>query len=313
MRKKLKRTFIILALLLLLLFIPFFILEQRAPVLIVADETFIELYGEKRLERELNRNTALLFRNVKIVPVSNEISDDLVPYSVSGISAAPYCVLFPLRFTSSAKLYHKENPDINVIILDGRNKNDVIDSSNLETANLFKYKTNIEADFFKIGNIAAFFQLPPAKNEEFDVNQGQKNQVIVFLESNLYNSFDSKVKEAFNQGINRNENPPEVIFYNNYSEFVSNPDISCVVMVGAGSEFLENNKKTPILLYSWIDPSMSISSAAVIIDDSPLGQVYQAVKLFESGSKTGEINSRFIISDNKKKDKALLRKLRESS
>ena len=312
MKKKTIKYLIIFTFLIIILVTFSVIFYLRAPVLIVAEEVFIEIYGAKRLRRESFRNSLLLFRDIKTVVVANDISDDLVPFSVDSVSKQPYCVLFPLRFTNSAMIYHGANPGIMVIILDGRNNNEFKINSNPETSNLFKYATDIEADFFRAGVISAAFQLPPPENEESPVNENQKRHIIVFLESHLNQLYGQKIKESFKQGINQHENPPEPLFYTSFSEFTGNFNLSCVILAGSGSEYLDNKSGVPVIMFSWLDPYLTTSDTVLVIDDSPLAQVYQAVKLAESGTENGTIKSEFVISNRKKMDKNLLSIIRES-
>ena len=319
MNKKIIKRLIIFVMIVFLLSIPLIIFNNRAPVLIVTDEIFIEIYGAKRLESESFRGSLTLFRNIKIVKIVDDISDDLIPFSVEGISEKPYCVVFPSRYGRSAMLYHESNPDIRVIVLEGRN----FDMNNLSSTalepNIFRYRTDLEADFYRAGYIAGSFSPPAPKTNESEetaaviAEENQKRSVVFFMDSQLYQLGGQKLREIFQEGINKHENPAEIKFFTSFSDFSGNLGLSCVVLAGSGSEYLNNKSGVPVLVFSWLDPILATSDVAMLIDDSPLAQVVQAVKMADSGATEGFIKSRFIVMDIKKGDKQLLRRIKESS
>jgi len=312
MDKNLKKILIIFAFTALVLSAPFFILNLRAPVLIVSDEIFLNLYGRERIKKDTFYNSLVLFRNILTVEVANDASEDIIALAVHGVSKNPYCVIFPLRFAASALMYYEHNPGIRTVVLEGRSaETSEIDDS----VNIFKYKTDIEADFFKAGFLASAFKLPPVPESEENPAQNaediRKRHIAVFLELRLNNASGLKIKESFLAGMNEhNEDPPEVRYYTSYSDFSNFTNLSCVILAGIGSEFLENKQGVPIIVFTWLDPALITSNVTVIIDDSPWAQAVQAVRLAESGAKEGLIKSEFLTLDRKKVDKNLLRKIR---
>jgi hypothetical protein len=279
------RTLIIAAGAVLSVFTVFIIFQLRSPVLILSEDTFNALYGTERLKNEIFHNSAALFRRVKLVTVANDAGEDIIPHAISEISTHPYCVLFPYRFVRSAKLYKDKNPDIPVIILEGRNAGTSAEFD-------YKYKTDIENDLNKAG-LAAFLIAAEGK-------------IAVFLES----SIEKPVKDAFLRGLDE-EKAAETRFYTNYSSYDKNAEVSCAVLIGTGSEFIEGNAGIPVIMVSWLDPGFMPLNVVIIINDSPLAQVREAVRLFSAGEKEGKIGSEIITQKGKILDAGILRKIQK--
>ncbi|MCL2265081.1 MAG: hypothetical protein FWC22_03465 [Treponema sp.] len=305
MKIKFNKLILTAALIGIILIILFAVFQTRSPVLIVIDESFINLYGTKRLRNQTISNSLVMFRNVKTVSVANDVSDDMIPFAVQNFSSQPYCVLFPMRFAKSAEIYHALNPDIRVVILEGRNSEDINTS-----ANLFRYKTDIETDFYKAGIVAASIKSPVESVNEDSDDVVIKRYMIAFLEPLFNRLHGTKVRSSFLKGINEDENPPEVWFYTAFSDYYQILGLSCIILAGSGAEYLENTRGIPVILYSWLDPSLAPANVILIIDDSPWAQAVQAVKLAVSGEEEGLIKSKFLIPDAEKIDKTILRKIR---
>ena len=184
MKKKFLVLLIIAAVFFVFVFIPFIMIKVRAPVLIVTEESFLELYGEDRVKSETFNSTAALMRTIKTVSVANETGDDLVSLAVSSMSAKPYCVIFPLRFARAAKLYREQNPGIKVILLEGRFPEYQRPSSFALGGNdpdFFIYKTDIETDFYRTGYAAAAI-ISSAVKEKTDESNEQESAPVIPLE-----------------------------------------------------------------------------------------------------------------------------------
>jgi hypothetical protein len=119
MKKRLIKL-IVLACLALALAVPALILLRRLPVLVVADFSAVSLYGPMRVRYENALSTLALYRLVKPVIVADDASDDILIIALTEASSRPFCVIFSLRFASAAKQYREQNPDIPVVLLEGR-------------------------------------------------------------------------------------------------------------------------------------------------------------------------------------------------
>lgn len=280
-----RKILIITAVTLSAVLIPFIVFYTRPPVLLVAEEAFFQLYGEQRIKDENFASSRALLRPVRIISVANDAGDDIVPHSITEVSKQPFCVLFPVRFSRSARLYKDLNPDIPVIILEGRSSNRTYDFD-------YMYKTDIESDFNKAGMAASLIT--------------SEGKIAIFLES----SIDRKVREAFSAGFD-SEIPPEINFYTNFSNYSEQSDLSCAVLAGIGGEFLEKNINIPVISFSWLDCASMPSNVFLVVNDSPLAQTKEAVRLFSAGEKEGLIKSKFHTLKGGNVDKQILRKIQK--
>jgi len=286
-------------------------------VLIVTEESFIELYGKQRMNMEAFGASLAMFRPVKTVSVANDAGDDIVPFAIADKSSEPFCVLFPLRFARSARLYKEQNMNIPVIILEGRypeSENPSHFALGTNFSGFFIYKTDINIDFYRAG-LAASGIKPNQNSINTLINSGispseaeTTKKIIVFTERSLPQARDNFMQALLSRG-----NMPEIHFYTNFSQFSGNLDQSCIVMAGSGSEFLDKKAGVPIVIFSWLDPLMMPPEAVLVINDSPWAQVRQAVKLFNAGELTGQIASKFVFLDKGKFERgvvALIKKTR---
>ncbi|GBU29166.1 hypothetical protein R84B8_02730 [Treponema sp. R8-4-B8] len=311
MRRNLK-TLIIAASLALAAIIVLAIYYTRSPVLIVTEESFIELYGRKRIKNEALLSSVSMFRSVKTVEVANDAGDDIVPFAVAEISVKPYCVLFPLRFVQSAQRYKELNPNIPVVVLEGRypeSENPAEKTLGEDKADYFIYKTDINDDFYNLGlAISAFKHEEEPKNDDSAPEMEKKEKIVVFLGKNLSPMKDVLQKGLFDRGI-----LTETQFFNSFSQYSEIPDISCVILAGLGFEYLEKKTGVPVISFTWIDPYLLPSDVVMVINDSPWAQARQAVSMVKAGEKNGLIKSEFMVLNRKKFDKdvvALIKKTR---
>jgi len=294
----------------LLAIVPLVVFNVRAPVLIVAEQSFIELYGKKRLQKESFNTSVALFRAVKTVLVTDDVGDDVVPFAIAEVSVKPYCVLFPLRFTRSAQIYRELNPNIPVVVLEGRYSQNENPSERLLGANksdFFIYKTDINDDFYRLGLVINYIKPVIApKNDDSAQEIEKKGTIAVFINQN-----QSQIKDIFLRGLYDSGVLQETLFFSSFLQYSDMPDLSCVVLAGLGYEYLEKKTGVPVVSFSWIDPFLLPADVVMVVNDSPWVQAEQAVGMVQAGEKTGLIKSKFLILDEKKFDKgvfALLKK-----
>jgi len=268
--------------------VPLVIFHTRPPVLVAADMSFIQLYGESRMRRENFRSSMNLFRPVKTVAIADDSGDDIVQFAIAEISSSPFCVLFPLRFSGAARLYREQNPQISVILLEGRPTGKTYNNFN----DIFIYNSDIDNDFYRAGLAAAI------------IEGGNNGKIAVFVESQL----QKQCREAFSRAFDETEGLPDPLFYTSFSQYSEIPDLSCVVLAGTGAEYLENFSGIPVVFFSWIDPSMLPNDVVLVVDDSPWAQLPQAVRMAAEGSADGSIGSNFLIINKKKLDAGALPK-----
>jgi len=313
--KSRSKKLIIAVIIALVVAIPFIIFNIRAPVLIVSEQSFIELYGKKRLQKESFNTSVALFRAVKTVLVADDAGDDVIPFAVAEVSVKPYCVLFPLRFARSAQLYRELNPKIPVVVLEGRYPQNENPSERLLGANkseFFIFKTDINDDFYRLGLVISYIKPVIAPKNDDSAQETKKNGTIaVFLSQNL-----SQIKDIFLKGLYDSGVLQETRFFSSFSQYLDMSDLSYVVLVGLGNEYLEKKTGVPVVSFTWIDPFLLPADIVMVVNDSPWAQAEQAVGMVKAGEKTGLIKSKFLILDGKKFDKgifALLKKSRKNA
>jgi len=285
--------------------IPLFVFYLRAPVLIVTEQSFIELYGKKRLDRESFFSSLSLLRSVKTIEIANEAGDDVVPFAITEASIKPYCVLFPLRFAKSARLYRELSPNIPIVLLEGRYMEDENPTESLLGADkegYFIYKTDINDDFYRAGlAITAMKHKSAPKDDNSATDEGKKGKVIVFLEQKF-----NQMKDVFIRGLYDRGELLETHFYNYFSQYSEQPDLFCVVTAGLGSEFMEKKTGVPVISFTWLNPSLLPSEVIMTVNDSPWAQARQAVRMVCSGAENGLIKSVFSVLDRNKFDRNVI-------
>jgi hypothetical protein len=290
MIKKNKKIIILIGLTLILI-IPLIIFHARPPVLIVTEDSFIPLYGEDRIRREIMISSIRLFRTVYPVVVANDAGYDIVPLAIAEVSTKPYCVLFPLRFVRAARLYRQANPGIPIILLEGRqNAVDSLYSIGANPDEYFIYGSDIENDFYRAGMAAAA------------INIDENRAIAVFLQNNI----ETQAREVFLRAANSRQPVPETLFFSYFSQFSQVPELSCVVLAGTGIEYFDRNEGIPVIFFTWLHPTVLPNDVFLIINDSPWIQTVQAVRMAKSGMKQGRIQSKFQIINNENIDRKTL-------
>jgi hypothetical protein len=291
---------------------PFIIFNFRPPVLIVTEQSFIELYGKERIDKESFSASLSMFRPVKTVVVANDVGDDVVPFAVTEASIKPYCVLFPVRFAQSARLYRELTPNIPVVLLEGRCAEDENPAENIlgeDKSGYFIYKTDIDDDFYRTGLvITAIKQKKVKKGENSAVDEGKKSRIIVFLDQNM-----DKMRDVFLRSLYDRGDLLETYFFNYYTQNLEMPDLFCVVLAGLGFEFLDKKADVPVIAFTWLDPSLLPLDVILAVNDSPWAQVRQAVKMVGAGVEKGLIKSEFLVLDRKKFDRKVIAIIKKNS
>jgi hypothetical protein len=272
----------------LALVISLIVFFSRSPVLIVADQALIPFYGKSRMEKETRRAAFSLFRPVKNIFIADNAGDDIVQYAVTEVSSRPYCVIFYHRFTKAARIYRENNPEIPVVILEGRSGKE-----QSMTEDYFFYKTDVQSDFYKAGLAAGA------------IENNKNGKIIVFLEPEN----EIKAKEAFLSALNTLGRPFDPLFFTSFNDYYDISDISCVVISGIGVEFIDTNPGVPVILFTWLDPDFLPSNVVLVFNDSPWVQSLQAARMVSASLTKGQILSKIIVSNRKNIHKETLRKI----
>jgi len=283
-----------------------FIFYIRPPVLIVTEQSFIELYGKERMYNEAFSSSIAMFRPVKIVAVANDAGEDVVPFAVSSAAMKPFCVIFPLRFVKSARLYRELAPNIPIVVLEGRyleGESPAESVLGVESSEYFIFKTDLNDDFYRMGLAVTLIKLKPIKKDDVSLpgdgkNEAKRERIIVFIDQRL-----NEMKDVFLRGLYDRGKLLETSFLNHYTQYIEIPNLYCVILAGMGNDFLEKKAEVPVVSITWLNPALLPFDVVMIVNDSPLAQARQAVKMVKTGVKSGLIKSEFRILDKAKFDR----------
>jgi len=267
----------------------------RSPVLIVTENSFVSFYGEQRLKNESFRISISLFRAVKPVIVANDAGEDIVPYAIAQVSKRPFCVLFPQRFSRSARMYRDQNPNIPVVLLTGRR------SPAENQPDFLVFGTDMEDDFYRAGAAAGA------------ISRGKEGNIAILIDPRLYSTHGTQLREAFVRGVEEQESLAEPLFISSLAaEYSGESPFLCVVLAGTGSDYLERKAEIPVIFFSWLDPLLAPRDVVLLVDDSPWAQAKQAVRMVSGGENQGFLRSNFIVLGGKNIDRGILRRIKKS-
>ena len=225
---------------------------NRPPILIIMDIPFSALYGPERLERQSRCISLTFFRRVILVPVDESAAPELMALAVQDVFVSPWAVVFPYRYLEGARRYKEAIPGTLVLVVGGTGQ------SNAEDFSLVL--TDTHTDLYRAGMAAALFT-------------GEKRPLFL---SDGYLS--DELREVFLQGLVDNGSLSEPVFMYASSAYPSWPEIGCVVVAGPAAAFAEQNLDIPVILFSWIDPSLTPGTVKLVFDDSHMTLALEALK-----------------------------------
>jgi hypothetical protein len=275
---------------------------SRAPVLLITDAAFNELYGEQRILMKNIETQVKLFRRVKQVIVGDEASPDLVNIAVSSVSQekAPFCVLFPARYTEGAALFSAQNPQTQVAVVGGT-RSAARMSDTEEKTSMISVLTDTETDLFRAGVCAAILGKASVGAEESD----EQNRVAVLQKTFLSQAERTSLSDGLKEGGFSN------IQYMMANSNFYDMKFSTIIMLGPSSSLLDQHLKVPVVLFSWIDPMFTASSVKVVFDDSIWAQAVPAVKMAAVG-QNGLVPSKVIVRARNGTEKEVERTLKKA-
>ncbi|MDR0410463.1 MAG: hypothetical protein LBH75_00615 [Treponema sp.] len=281
---------------LVLVSVPVLIFFSRAPVLLVTDAAFNELYGGRRILIRSIEIQARLFRRVKQVIIGDEASSDLVSIAVSSASQGkpPFCVLFPSRYAEGAELFSAQNPQTVVVVVGGTVAAEK--SGAAAEAGIVSILTDTETDLFRAGLCAAI--LGKASN-------GGQDRVAVLQKTPLSQAERASLSAGLKEGGFAN------VQYIMANSNLYDTEFAVIIMLGSSNSLLDQHLKMPVVLFSWIDPAFTASSVKVIFDDSLWAQAADAVKMAKT-RQGGLISSKVIVSAQSGMGKETERELKEA-
>ena len=286
----------------------------RPPALVVTEEPFVVLYGEKRLKKERNSAAFALFRQVKPVLIADGVSPDMVIFAITEASRQPSCVLFPRSQAMAAQRFHEQFPEIPAVVLSG-----LVTIPELPPPDGFLcvYGTDRELDMYRAGLFAGILGIArrkPAsqteKQPETAAAPAVAAQTYVFWQDNY---MPAEGRELFSQGVREKDPESNAIFVNLAAQLPDSKGIACVTLTGAGAEYLERKAAIPVILFSWLDPAMLPREVIVQLDDSAWALAVPAFRMALQGQAEGKIPSKPLIFSRKIDDNSVFRMLEKSA
>ncbi|MDR3335070.1 MAG: hypothetical protein LBT13_09340 [Treponema sp.] len=267
----------------------------RAPVLVVTDASFNALYGIRRGQVKHIETACKLFRQVKLVLIGDSAEPEMVAFAVEEKAASPYCVLFPYRYYEGAGRYAEQAPGVPVLILGERNQDP-------QVAGTVFIGTDSEGDFYRAGQCAAIIA-----RQGLNQDAPEGGGILFFRNRELGGVY----KDAFRSGLREQGFEGEPIYVNSTSDYSDIQTIACVVMLDRAPAFLERNLKTPVVLFSWLDPDLTSRGVKVVFDDSSWALAARAVALVDGKKTAGSIPSGIQFPGGRISDKEVLEHLKD--
>ena len=225
---------------------------RRPPILIVTDLSFSLLYGPERLDSQIRRISFSFFRRVIPVLVDESAGPELVAIAAEETYGQPWAIIFPYRYVDGARRYKEAMPEISVL---------VIGSSERLVLGAFTFvSTEFNTDLLRAAMAAALFT-------------GEKRPLFYIDETLTFEQ-----REILLQTLKDNGCLQEPVFLNTSSDYSSWSEIGCVIVAGPASAFVEQNMDIPMILFSWVDPSLTPETVKVVFDDSYLTLAVEALK-----------------------------------
>jgi len=273
------------------------VFNSRPPVLVVTDALFIELYGKERIRRQRFASSLALFRSVKPVITADGASPDIIVAAISGAARQPYCVLFPGYLALAAEQYHLEFPKTPAALLGGFSA-----SYDLPKPDgvLCVYRTDLNTDMYRAGLFAGAIGLKKGS--------GEAKRACLLLHDFYIQAAE---REVFSRGLRESDSGAAARFANSASDIPSLEGISCVVLSRSGSDYLDKNAKIPLILFTWLDPSMLPLETAAVFDDSTWALVVQSARMAAGGQAEGKISSKPLVFSRGTADNGIDRILRQ--
>jgi len=233
----------------------------RKPVILITDNPFNLLYGEKRARYTRLGLSLRLFRQIKTINIAEGAGPDLVAQAAASLSRRPYWVFFPYRYREGARRYLKDRPGSPASILGGRNRPE--NGKEPDSTDPWWFCTDIAADLYRAGFLAG----------ELALQDPEKSAAA------LYHDRPGDEEKAFSQGLSEqgwSEAPYISSSPESTSRFVNQKTTCIVLLKKADSRFFEGSGS--IILFSWSDPSLAPGKTAAIFDDSSWAQLGPALK-----------------------------------
>jgi hypothetical protein len=269
----------------------------RRPLVIVMDDAFLSLYGEKRADTKRRLLCATLFRRVQFAVIALNAGRDEAGLAVRAAAKDPYLVLFPQRYLESAERYAlaaresgAQNKSRIVVLESGAGGGVYIGEAE-------SMRIDRETDLYRAGRCAAILA---------------RGQAVAFF---YQGALPEPYKEAFADGLVSAGNDTEPLFYR-YTETLRRPEeTGCIVLFSAiNASAYEVPRNTPVILFSWMNPQYTPNGVQVVFDDSPLAAAAHIARgLTELHAEAQVLAKRTAGKDARASLKAAVRAVRQEN
>lgn len=269
----------------------------RAPVLFVTDAPFNTLYGLQRARIKRLETTLRIMRQIKPVLIGENAGPDMVTFAVEEAHRAPYGVLFPYRYYEGAERYIAQFPQIPVFILGGRSRDPQVPGG------IF-VGTDTPLDLYRAGLCAGIIARHEGEGDGDPLSQGE----ILFFQNE---GISTEYREAFRMGLREQGFTKEPKYLNIKQDYTDNiQNVSCVVMQGQATLFLERNLEIPVILFSWVDPDLTSRAVKLVVDDSPWAVAGKTVAMIP-GREGVAVPSDWVFPEQRIGDKEVVGRLKK--
>jgi hypothetical protein len=260
----------------------------RKPLVVVSDLSFEGLYGRRRSGLMRLETSLRLFRPVKAVLAAEDAGPDLIAFAVEAAAAAPYCVLFPRRYSRGAERYIRRFPGVPAAVLGAG-----------EDGPGVPVWTSTEDDWYRAGISAALFAWA-------GLTGGRAGDAVL-----VFGDPSAGEKAALAAGLRERGHTGELRYAGEGGALAG---VSCVIVTGPAPAFFErmgNGASVPVILFSWVDPALTPREVKLIFDDSPWALAAGAAALAVRG-EGGGLPSRMIVLNRRIPEKSVLRGVKKA-
>jgi hypothetical protein len=242
----------VLGILALLFLVALSLFYLRAPLLVLTDDAFDELYGPARVEKAEFLLSLRVFRPLREIRVALAASPDgaTIAAVVAGGhgSRLPSGVLFPWRYRSAAEAYSRLFPSVPVAVLGGPSPAAAIEGP------IFQIPIDRRKDMLRAGIIAGMIAEGTGKAVFVLSGGGQAEETLA----------------NFRDGLSLGGFSGELRLADPASPQYSSAGAACIVVPPDAPPLPAFDPMVPTIWFTWIDPDLLPPHAVAVFDDSLL-------------------------------------------
>jgi len=255
----------------------------RAPVVVVADDAFLALYGRSAAAQKTLMASLRLRRPVKLAELAVGADHRAAADAVEFGSRRPFCAVFPDRYRQAALDYARRNPGVRTVLFGPGPES---------AANLHLVATDAATDLYRAGLAAALVAAGAGESPAWIGGT----------------STGAAERSAFGAGLAAGgfAGPPQLV-----GPSAPLPGgASCLVVSRTADELPELAGTGPLIVFSWLEAELLPGRTILRFDDSPPALLVGAVRAAASGEKVISLPSAVELFRSRVTDSRLGRRLR---